>query len=641
MTKVPIFHMPFNTYKIFADVSGNNNSVISAGTVTNGHGIASKYSAFFNGDSGNYTRCYIPSTNGQSFTWCAWVMKNTHAVGAYPIFMSFGLPYIACDGGASAFRFSYTAAVGGAQTNLSGTTIPALNTWYHVAVTSSASSIKIYVNGALENTTTTLMSTSLGTSFDIGQHYGDVNYRVWGRIDDVRVYNSELSLEEIQDIYTRLNNPVMMMKNNGDLIVNGLSEEIEWTLMDAFISTLDNEITPFDASKTLGLPNINSGTRLTAAGWTQYIDAIESTGYTRVKGFLQQFYGNTPIGYIEKALPAGYTRVRVRWANWYTGTATLKIGGNTIYNLEASAGIHEYAGEYTGTPTIRFEENGIFWVSEVWVGNPKTSASIKAFEPSYFNIIHNKTSPNLHPYDGWTVGSGSSGNFVMNGQTSENARIMGADPWNRPTVLWECRPEGGNNDDGGWNHNAISIDRTKTYRVSVWAKRNSTNTGNFYLGCNGYGTVDGVLQRSDGANNTNPYFYVAGAGFAINTWNLVVGHIWPAGSGTGAVHSNTGVYNRLGAKIATASDFIWRAESLNGRARCYLYYTPNTVQRQWMCYPTFEVCDGTEAHINKLISGRAYTPLAQIPFSKRTGNSLFELSSTSGSLLISGDVIIK
>ena len=55
----------------------------------------------------------------------------------------------------------------------------------------------------------------------------------------------------------------------------------------------------------------------------------------------------------------------------------------------------------------------------------------------------------LDPYS-WTTGSGGVGNFSQNGNTGENERVMGTDPWGNSAIVWETRASGDGNADGGW-----------------------------------------------------------------------------------------------------------------------------------------------------------------------------------------------
>lgn len=84
---------------------------------------------------------------------------------------------------------------------LSNTTIIA-NTWYYVVATFDNGLIKIYVNGTLENSATSLytsVKTNTNSSLDIGR-FGTTFYST-GRRGVVSMYNRALSAQEIKQNY--------------------------------------------------------------------------------------------------------------------------------------------------------------------------------------------------------------------------------------------------------------------------------------------------------------------------------------------------------------------------------------------------------------------------------------------------------
>jgi hypothetical protein len=146
-----------------------------------------------------------------------------------------------------------------------------------------------------------------------------------------------------------------------------------WTLLDNFVSSNAGDTDPYGAA--IGGSNIKTGTDLTNAGYTTYYTSIENTSYTRVNGYLQMFYSGAEYGYIQKTLPSYANQVYVKWGNWYTGTATLSIGGSVVQSLGASYGAATYQGSYSSGNAIRFQENGIFWAGEIWVRDTNASAA--------------------------------------------------------------------------------------------------------------------------------------------------------------------------------------------------------------------------------------------------------------------------
>ena len=85
------------------------------------------------------------------------------------------------------------------------------DTWYYIGFTydgsSSASGVKIYINGVLqsgtlsENNLTTGSIQSTDNKFMIGKRQNYSSYLFNGSISDVRIYNSALTAEQVKDIY--------------------------------------------------------------------------------------------------------------------------------------------------------------------------------------------------------------------------------------------------------------------------------------------------------------------------------------------------------------------------------------------------------------------------------------------------------
>ena len=229
-----------------------------------------------------------------------------------------------------------------------------------------------------------------------------------------------------------------------------------------------------------------------------------------------------------------------------------------------------------------------------------------------------KTDNNLLDLSTWYVGATSVTGFGFNGASSENALIADTDPFGNTAVIWKAYNPGGSA-DGGWNTDYIDVDHTKLYRFSVWVNRKVTGTdGRFYFGVRGYDSSDtnvGVLYRVSGTNNTNPYFYYSSepptsAELPEDEWVLVVGHVWPSGSGTGSNKQDTGIYNADGTKrsITTPNnpyDFVWNTTVTKTVHRSYLFYSENdaSVIQHW-AYPRIDLVDGTEPSIDDLINNR-------------------------------------
>tara|TARA_B100000929_G_scaffold289501_1_gene280326 strand:+ start:8252 stop:10939 length:2688 start_codon:yes stop_codon:yes gene_type:complete len=210
---------------------------------------------------------------------------------------------------------------------------------------------------------------------------------------------------------------------------------------------------------------------------------------------------------------------------------------------------------------------------------------------------------NLLDYTTWVEGTtGSASGFSRNGADSENYRIIDVDPHGKKSVIWEARTDSSSNADGGWNTSYKSIDNNKLHRFSVWIRRTVRGNGSTYLGCNGGGS--NVLNRSNGSSNSNPYFWSGGWGYPEGEWFLLVGHVWPAGSGTGGNHPDSGFYDIKGNKVSDIErDYVFASGTTSLRHRSYLYYSTDTATKQQFVYPRLDVVDGTEPSVHALATG--------------------------------------
>ena len=194
----------------------------------------------------------------------------------------------------------------------------------------------------------------------------------------------------------------------------------------------------------------------------------------------------------------------------------------------------------------------------------------------------------------WSIGSGATGIFNINGTTAENYRVYGDNHLGQRVVLWECRPDSVSDADGGWDTNTFAIDNSKTYRFSVFVKTNAS-TGYVYLGCQS----SSVTTLNTTTKDENPYFWYGDLP-TQNEWYLIVGYVYPSGQ-TGLTHKG-GIYSCVdGKKVSTITDFNWASDATTGLHRCYHFYDTNTTTRQWMWNPRVDIIDGNEPSIIDLI----------------------------------------
>jgi hypothetical protein len=129
----------------------------------------------------------------QAITVAAWINPNPVSLTNIKTGMT---------SGADPGKPSAGLTINGAAAVVKGNKLPAANTWYHIAFTYDASTMRLYVNGAEEG------AVNISGTFEPGQDtlrigYGVTSTRFWdGAIDDVRLYNRALSPAEINQIMT-------------------------------------------------------------------------------------------------------------------------------------------------------------------------------------------------------------------------------------------------------------------------------------------------------------------------------------------------------------------------------------------------------------------------------------------------------
>lgn len=112
------------------------------------------------------------------------------------------------------------------------TSVPALNTWVHVAVTYNAGTINLYLTPAGGSTSTTTLtggpsSTSAtgGSNLSIGKNPWGTPYNFDGKIDEVAIWNREITSSEVFNIISNkdyLNiSAIWRLENTADATLGG------------------------------------------------------------------------------------------------------------------------------------------------------------------------------------------------------------------------------------------------------------------------------------------------------------------------------------------------------------------------------------------------------------------------------------
>ncbi len=239
-------------------------------------------------------------------------------------------------------------------------------------------------------------------------------------------------------------------------------------------------------------------------------------------------------------------------------TQTENYVKTTVYQTEVQEGKQTQVIERNKIETVNYFDG---------LGRAKQSIAVRA--------AGQEQNTNLLDWTGdWTLGSGNTPFFNMNGPSSDNERLMGVNPFGEQSLLWRCGNDAHRDRDGGWYTDTFTIDNTVHYRYTVWVKRTGSHDGTTYHG-------PGYVNNLDGTPNSNPYFW-SGDLPKLNTWYLIVGIVHPH-TYTGADTGISGVYDTNGNKVKDGTDFKWRPNYNRTSFRSFFFYSTdvNTLQYFW------------------------------------------------------------
>ncbi|CAN1553115.1 Secretion system C-terminal sorting domain [Flavobacteriaceae bacterium] len=204
------------------DQSGNGlNGTLTGATLTsdrNGN-VSSAYS--FNGTS-NYIKLpkITPLNDASSFTFSCWILP-TGSTGTRQFVLSRGYDYSTgsffisqeFEANSNYIRFSYNGYPNYNILSQQGYSIPYQN-WQLLTVTKSATTVNLYINSVLVNSSTNTSNLMSEDEFlYIGSHWFNNQdgsffpYYFKGLIDDVGIWNRALTSTEIQQLYTTCTTP--------------------------------------------------------------------------------------------------------------------------------------------------------------------------------------------------------------------------------------------------------------------------------------------------------------------------------------------------------------------------------------------------------------------------------------------------
>ncbi len=208
------------------DSSGNSNTgtitIGASGTQTTaGTCAGSANEAWKDGVTGkrNYSLDFDGTDDYISVTRTAALEPSNITVSCWVKFAAFSANHQLCvtkqvtAGGANSYALGVlgttnkpvwvVATAAGSESNVQGTAL-STGTWYHLLGTYDGTTMNLYVNGVLANTSAPAITLGYSASYNIGIG-AEQSANVWymnGQIDDARVYNYALTATQVKSLYT-------------------------------------------------------------------------------------------------------------------------------------------------------------------------------------------------------------------------------------------------------------------------------------------------------------------------------------------------------------------------------------------------------------------------------------------------------
>ena len=385
------------------------------------------------------------------------------------------------------------------QYNWESNTTLSINTWHHIAISAGTDEISVYINGALDGTTSRGVISSTTNPFRIGYttHFGGTPF--YGLIDEVSIYGRALDIDEIEEIY--------------DAGIAGKCFVAD-TEPDPFRFTDQSNVdrNTVVTSNTILVSGINSITSISISDCTSTSCEYRINGgdWTSEDGIV---------------LNGDEVTVRQTSSGSYSTTTnlTLNIGGvtdtfsvttlpipqRTLTVTKSGDGV----GEVTGGPNCIFN----------WVGNVGTCTADEGTTITLSGIAEASST-----FAGWSEGTGSASECTGAGDCIFNlmvdSGVTATFTWNEYTITASANPTAGGSIV--CDPNPVRHGETSTCEITA-------NVG--YTLQNVTGTCGGSLDGTTYTTNPITGNCTVIANFTLNQYLLTVNRI---GTGTGTVTSD-------------------------------------------------------------------------------------------------------
>ncbi|MET1260677.1 fibronectin type III domain-containing protein [Flagellimonas sp. DF-77] len=193
--------------------------------------------------------------------------------------------------------------------------------------------------------------------------------------------------------------------------------------------------------------------------------------------------------------------------------------------------------------------------------------------------MYTTSAQNLVDSSDWVSGTtGSTTNWSMLGNTSQNSRITMTGPLGNQVTVWEAAANGASGMNGGLWYNSLIVDTSKSYRVSFWIRSEGPTNCDNRTGFVPYYTTGGLVQPFEHENGSNvswPTF--TSVDQPNNKWYLMVAYVRPGAASdlgdSGLYDPSLGSASNVPAASYSASDFIFPSSvgQIDLRIRAFLW----------------------------------------------------------------------
>ena len=369
----------------FLDSSNTPNTITRAGNTTQGtySPYGPNWGTYFNGSS-DFLTWTGANCNGGTWTLEAWVFPTANGGGSYG-----GRGIISCGdvflnmGFDSANKITLRWYTGSTGYSISSTTVLSLNTWYYVAVTWQAgTSAKVFVNGVLENSTTSNLTIASSTSWQIGREGAQASYFP-GYISNARVSSAIL----YSSTFTPSTTPLTASSDTNTLTCK--SNRFVDTSTNAYALTVNGapivqRFSPFSPNGVYSTSTIGGSGYFDGSG--DYLSVADnsaldlSTGDFTIECWAYPLTGISDLdGLISKRNQSTFSgsdwRIAYKTASTAFGIAT---GSNTTDRLTPAIKLNcwNHIAFVRSSGTLKCYANGVLGDSLAWTENLDNAESL-------------------------------------------------------------------------------------------------------------------------------------------------------------------------------------------------------------------------------------------------------------------------